>query len=607
MANGNPWFSAVEQTLPQYVPLPFQELAAAGQAIQSRYDTAMAGLDATATGLATIEARLPGHQQYVSEYANRFRTEADELLSRYNYNAADPQFGRELTRLRSRYQNDPNLRTIQSANQMYDANLKTRQKLMETGQRFIDTTRGRTGIDPETGRLTADTGMIRATNYDEDLRTMFRDTLQATINDGRGRITNEAAVANTIENLMSGGANNPVLREGMEYYMSQGMSPEQAQQQLQLDIQREATSALTSDRDSGYFSNQLGWANYNLSRDKFAYEQFKDQVKTQLDRQAVTNSVGFLDSKELNKGIIDNVNTLKKSIGKEGNLQEVKYHKNQSILDSPENRALLDSRGVKYQKQSLGSSDIAGGESRLIIQEDFEGIPSDTRQSIDKIKNELIDMGVGFSSDREALDRYNEILERDSAAPLYYNVGSAKIRKALDDNFIGDNNQHIQQGVIVDNKGKSYKVTDNKFDLSKIDGRFRVEGFSPFPHVGDKREFTGGAIKANAVTKDGETVSVYLPMTPELQGIMRNTNTAARATASGLSNTELRQSIEYRMPVTLSNGETGIIVPQRNQYGNWDYWQIEPSTGRRLREINAEDIFAGEKADVGQYLGLQGD
>src|SRR5690606_19668434 len=114
---------------------------------------------------------------------------------------------------------------------------------------------------------------------DKDLRTMFRDTLQATINNHKGTISNEQAVSNTVNTLMAGGANNPVIREALEYYTSQGMSPEQAGQQVQLDIQREAGSALTVDRDSGYYSNQLGWANFNQRQKEFNYEVQKDAAK----------------------------------------------------------------------------------------------------------------------------------------------------------------------------------------------------------------------------------------------------------------------------------------------------------------------------------------
>lgn len=203
MATGNPYFSAVQQSLPEYIPMPLNELAAAGQVIQNRYDTNIQQLDQLAQGIGSIQAYLPGHREYVQNYANNFNKESEALLEKYNNNAADPNFGRDLRRLTMKYTNDPNIRTIQQANALYLQKQEDIRNLSVDGKRFIDSNINPTGIDSQ-GNLIADVGSVRATNFHDDLRTMFRDTLQATINDGRGRISNETAVANTIENLMAG-------------------------------------------------------------------------------------------------------------------------------------------------------------------------------------------------------------------------------------------------------------------------------------------------------------------------------------------------------------------------------------------------------------------
>lgn len=52
----NEWFTAVEQTLPEYVPLPMDRLFQAGQLLQNRYDSNMKALDDIGVGLSSIEA-----------------------------------------------------------------------------------------------------------------------------------------------------------------------------------------------------------------------------------------------------------------------------------------------------------------------------------------------------------------------------------------------------------------------------------------------------------------------------------------------------------------------------------------------------------------------
>lgn len=235
MAVGNPWFNSVEQTLPQYIPLPFNELMAAGQQLQQRYDTNLAGLDQTATGLASIEARLPGHRQYVSDFTNRFRTEADELLSKYNYNAADPQFSRELTRLRSRYTNDPNLRTILMANEADKRNSELAAKMAAEGRLFINPQAR--GIDDQ-GRLINDVGQVRGVNTLDQYRERLKMASQARTEQGN-MITNRPALEQAQSEIMSAYQSNaPEIQDLRQAYLTQGLTPERAEQQVQQDLQR---------------------------------------------------------------------------------------------------------------------------------------------------------------------------------------------------------------------------------------------------------------------------------------------------------------------------------------------------------------------------------
>ena len=168
----NPWFTAAQQTLPEHVPVPMQELFQAGQVLQNRFDTNMATMDAVGTGLASIEALAPAHRQYVSTLANNYRQESSELLDKYAGNAADPQFQREFSRLRNKYSNDPNLSIIGQANQGLKAKQKAIQEIASKGGRYIDTNPNFKGLD-QSGRLTYDPGQVRMTTFESDLQNLF--------------------------------------------------------------------------------------------------------------------------------------------------------------------------------------------------------------------------------------------------------------------------------------------------------------------------------------------------------------------------------------------------------------------------------------------------
>ena len=137
MARNN-WFTAIEQTLPEYVPLPMQMLAQASQAMQTRQDTNMANIDAVGTGLASIEARLSGHKQYVDNLTNNYRQEVDSLLTKYNNNATDPQFARDFNRIKTKYANDRNLSTITLANEAAKRNDAIAANLAAEGRLYIN-------------------------------------------------------------------------------------------------------------------------------------------------------------------------------------------------------------------------------------------------------------------------------------------------------------------------------------------------------------------------------------------------------------------------------------------------------------------------------------
>lgn len=587
MATGNPWYSAAETTLPQYVPLPFQELMLAGQAIQNRYDTNMAAMDSTAQGIASIETRLPGHQQYIADYANRFQEETEELLSRYNNNAADPQFAREFTRLRSRYANDPNLRTILNANAAYDANQEIRKKLMESGNRYIDTTRGATGLNPD-GTLSADVGTIRATNFESDLHDMYQDTLKATINDFGGRISNEQAVGMVTESLLSEGANNPILREAMEYYMSQGATPEQAQEQLLNTLQREAASALTIASDGSFFSNQLGWANYGLARQKFNFEQAKhfDQL----------GSVGNLVS--VNPASIQNITDMKKVVNKE--LDDIRKSIDPStgelvastpqdyFEDTPENREYLNRTGGFTEEFTRGAFG-ASGQRYLKPRTGSQGIQARQEALEEKVEFMRNELGLGTDvSINEVLDQYQDFANKNAFVPKSIKFTPTGTSKAIAEAHGSD----LAGAVLLE--GKNYvRINPDKFDLSGAKDDLRLAEIITTEVPGLEGS---GAVAKYTRTIDGKQRTYFKPVPQEFVEIMPITLLGSQAQSSGMSNQELLDPNNGFMRLTKdANGNiVSGVAPQIGPTGV-RFAEIDPETLTPIRNQNGSLKFLSDR------------
>lgn len=234
MARNN-WFTAVEQTLPEYVPLPMQMLAQASQAMQTRQDTNMANIDAVGTGLASIEARLSGHKQYVDNLTNNYRQEVDSLLTKYNNNATDPQFARDFNRIKTKYANDRNLSTITLANEAAKRNDAIAANLAAEGRLYINP-QG-TGLDAQ-GNLISDVGQIRQVNTLADWGNRLKIAAD-TFNEEGNLITNKTsltAAKKQIEQSIKDGA--PEVTDLVNAYVTRGMSQKDAINQVAQDARR---------------------------------------------------------------------------------------------------------------------------------------------------------------------------------------------------------------------------------------------------------------------------------------------------------------------------------------------------------------------------------
>src|SRR5690606_20867839 len=235
MPRGNPWFSAAEQTLPEYVPLPMQELFQAGQVLQNRHDENLANIDAVGTGLASIEARLPGHKEYISNLSSDYRNKTSELLDKYGGNAADPQFQREFSRIKNQFVNDRNLSTILMANEAAKRNEELAARMAAEGRLFVNP-RG-TGVDAQ-GNIINDVGQIRGVNTLDNLANRIKIAADTKTEVGN-LITNNPALEQAQKEIAHAlEMGSPQFADLKQGYIDRGMSSAQADNQIIQDIQR---------------------------------------------------------------------------------------------------------------------------------------------------------------------------------------------------------------------------------------------------------------------------------------------------------------------------------------------------------------------------------
>lgn len=231
----NEWFTAVEQTLPEYVPLPMDRLFQAGQLIQNRFDTNMQALNDVGTGLSSIEARLPGHREYVNTLANNYRQESQDLLDRFGGNASDPQFQREFNRIKNKYSSDRNLSTIALANEAAKRNSEIAAKLSAEGKMFVNPQV--TGLDAN-GNLVSDVGQIRQVNTLDDWSERLKIAAGTTSEEGN-YITNKTSLDTAKKQIQDAiKAGSPEVLDLVQAYETRGMSRDQALNQVAQDAKR---------------------------------------------------------------------------------------------------------------------------------------------------------------------------------------------------------------------------------------------------------------------------------------------------------------------------------------------------------------------------------
>lgn len=276
----------IQNTLEQYVPLPFDDMLKAGQMIQARGDAAEAQQMQVQSGLASMEALAPAHAKFRDTFANSYKAEASKLLDKYQSNTSNPEFIRDMKRLNLQFASDPRLQTIKQGNDLYKQNQQIAAKMKAEGKLFIQPQF--TGVDAN-GNLTADVPGVSAVNTLEEW-TNAAKVAHESMEDIGMKVTNARNLQNWKKSVQSDKVGQEKLKLA---YMQQGMSAEQADAAVKTNIQSLANTYGKVEK------NNLGLMSYGLQVEEArqrAYDRAEDRkIRAAKGKQAAQEQANPFD------------------------------------------------------------------------------------------------------------------------------------------------------------------------------------------------------------------------------------------------------------------------------------------------------------------------
>lgn len=260
----NRYSKSVDNTLEEFVPLPLEMMLKAGQAIQQRGDLAEQQRDQTEVGLGSIETRAAGHKDFINKFVNDFRTESAAALEKVGMNTSNPEFIREMNKIKLKYAADPRLQTIKIANEKLKMEEQIAAKLKAEGKLFIRPEFN--GVD-ERGNLTDNVQGVEAVNTLDDWNKQFAIAHQSMQNDGKGHETNRGNLNRARQiiehDIKTGGPSSSKL---IQAYVQQGMNPQQAKAAVATQLESLVNSYGVVDKRDWNYDQLL------LQRQRYAQE-----------------------------------------------------------------------------------------------------------------------------------------------------------------------------------------------------------------------------------------------------------------------------------------------------------------------------------------------
>lgn len=535
----SPYYTAAENTLEQYVPLPFQEMMAASNAIYQRGEAIENQKLAADSLINNVEALSSEHRNYVNQRSKGFRDEASKLLEEYGGNAADPEYIRRTKQLIMQYANDNNFKTITSANEKLRFNDKIARQMRAEGKLYVRPQFK--GIDDK-GNLTDQVGEIEYVNTLDKLKEEYKIAWQSMENNNRGTITNAANIKRQNERVMNSLANqSPEFQKLAQAYVEQGMSVEQALNQVKSDvIGLQGQYGIRSERDNSYYSYQLALRNDARQAEEHRYKiaGLKQQL---LQSQGVpqTNPLqgtlvqGAISAKDLNKDKQELATAFRKQIGKDGNLDVKMVSPDVNTNTYSPTGATL---GTKHNTTGRITDDrkALGGRSAM--------------EALNYMRAELgwPTKGKKAGSAKQVVDAFERMVKNDNVAPVAYVPGNSSVYNGIERTF-GSN----FSGATYYKDGEKLKADDSKI-IAELEKNKQFAGLS----------FVNGGSALFKSVSDGKPVTIAVPLDNQTKQVMRSNLHIASIQNEFNDNTQLLKAIKRNPRNFVSQQPDGYYAPR---------------------------------------------
>lgn len=520
----------LDQTLEQYVPLPFEQLNQAAAAIQQRGDLAAQQQAQTELGLASIEALAPEHRNFVNNYVNDYRTQAGALLDKVGGNTSNPDFVRGIKQLNTQFSSDPRLQVIKQANEKIKLNDQLSAKMRAEGKLFINSPFS--GLDAR-GNLSADVPQIQGVNVLDRWSAAGKIAHDSIVDNGKGWKTNKPNLDSwkqTINNDVEGRS------QLMRAYMSQGYTPEQAQQAVETQVQGLVNQyGVKTDRDYEY--DRLILAQREAAERRTQQAQ---QVPANPTFMPLLTDKANIQATAFNKQTIGRLNNVLSNLGPGGGLKKGNF----DLPHTEENRR-------KHPNGYLAPLGVSGEPVWRVPSNDY--IPEQKELLIEAARY-LGRENVKGLTPKTILERYKNKIEADDVAVAHIRPNNADYIKAINDTRVGNNGEYIGNNWVsigIDGKIKRSSTKKDQEALKDLKG-FTIAGISAQPFD----DFKDGTMRINAIDKDNNQVTIFKPLDVQESRAFQFPNLVNQAIQSG----QQQVNIQYPHPYT---GElTDFVVSQ---------------------------------------------
>lgn len=375
--------NGVEQTLEQYIPLPFEELFKGAAAIQQRGDLAEQQREQVEVGLSSLETLASGHTDFKNKFVNDWRKEGLELLKKYP-NPSDPDYIRESRKLNLKFASDPRLQTIKQTNEFLKAQQEDARKLNITGTKYIDPNKGFTGVDQQ-GNLIVPTQNLRQVNYDKIIGERLDEAAKGMEQRGM-KISNEWNIKGTNQSLKQQILSDPDLIDGVKYYMQQGLTQEQAIKTIGNYIDNVSTSRISSKNDYSLLEMQQRerFHNDDMNFKKQSLRASQSNRNNKTDNQPIRPRIEDRNSNDINSFTSDS-RTSKAIVTGGSTIYDPNKGKEQTV--NLNNALILNDNGTASKGSVKENTVVNNGRVKVLVGKDGNVFNSPGKGELNKNNN----------------------------------------------------------------------------------------------------------------------------------------------------------------------------------------------------------------------------